>query len=251
MPAHIIETDDITPTLPEPVEAFVLHQDRTFGGPTSLVTRHPIIEHQGQPLLGAGSLTSDDDLLVLGDVLREGASRRVYGGSGGLSLLSPDVLGLGPDYLVWRIPAAVRPMWFRVAANRVFDLSVPWPPLVACASPQGLYVAAIKPGRRPASSTKLFHAPLMNVDGAGSVCTGTAQVPESYRPDKIDAWNAVLFDSAFSHVNHFGTLAAKGRVENRAHMRFWQGLHDENALRFPTDALRPMQTTLGQWLEAR
>ena len=69
-----------------------------------------------------------------------------------------------------------------------------------------LYVAALGSSRRPAASTRLYHAPLMNVDAFGRVCTGTADLPASCGIPDIPAWERVMHDTYYSHVNQNHTL---------------------------------------------
>jgi hypothetical protein len=53
---------------------------------------------------------------------------------------------------------------------------------------------------------QLYHAPLMNVDAFGRVCTGTADLPASCGIPDIPAWEQVMHDTCYSHVNQNHTL---------------------------------------------
>jgi hypothetical protein len=142
--------------------------------------------------------------------------------------------------------------------------------LLVGVSERGLFVAALTSTRRPTERTRLFHAPLMNVNGQGHVCTGSADLPNAVTLATLPAWEAVITHTFFTHVNHSKTLhlarpsrvTAKSRarqgvtrpatsssdVSTTAHVRFWQRLAREGATRFPKEALVPMQQTVGDFL---
>src|SRR3546814_14223335 len=82
------------------------------------------------------------------------------------------------------------------------------------ASKKGLWVYALKGNRRPAVSTRLYHAPFFNVYANGSVCMGTAVFDmediaglESF----MEEWQTCFFRSYFSH-------AMQGHVPVRRNM---------------------------------
>src|SRR3546814_5832372 len=97
------------------------------------------------------------------------------------------------------------------------------------ASKKGLWVYTLKGNRRPAVSTRLYHAPFFNVYANSSVCMGTAVFDiediaglESF----MEEWQTCFFRSYFSH-------AMQGHVPVRRNMvSLWKGLVG-TCLKFP------------------
>ncbi|MCX7096348.1 MAG: hypothetical protein NTV43_00400 [Methylococcales bacterium] len=88
-----------------------------------------------------------------------------------------------------------------------------------------LAIAALKTNGRASAKTTLYQAPLMNVYASGNVCTGSAALPDECGIDQIGAWESVMFDSAFSHVNNPTTLALAKRKADK----------------FPNETLNPLR----------
>jgi PRTRC genetic system protein B len=223
----------------QPLAALLLYETegRVLG------TLHPLTAtRRGQAVLGAGRPFTHRDLQDLLARLA-GQPRRTDA-----ALLPSVVLAHGADFLAWWRPARVGPMGFLLQGQR-FGLRVPWPALVFVAREPRLWCAALADDARPEPETPLFHAPLMNVDAKGEVCLGTADVPPDCAIESRAAWEAVVCDTHFAHVNHRHTLQVPGAREigTEAHFAFWQSQHER--ARFPTAALVPRQVTLQRWLE--
>ena len=112
-------------------------------------------------------------------------------------------------------------------------------------APQYL-VFAVK--RRPESfDTPLFHAPLPNVFGSGSICWGTVQrVSDSalQRASLAEDWVMLLGSS-------FGDHAVGGKSKRQPHdiRRLLIELEGKKVTRYPTRDLVSVQKTLGQVIE--
>jgi len=145
----------------------------------------------------------------------------------------------------------VRPLYLR-QGERTLSLMVPWPPLLLAARERTLYVVALRGGRRPTARTPLYHAPLMNVHATGQVCTGNADLPAETTLATLAAWQAVLTDTWFTHVNHPNTLRLPDStgmaVDTRRYLRFWRDLAKRRAERFPVACLTPLGLTLEGFL---
>jgi len=256
-----------TPEAPRPYAALVFYRAKhadNLGGESALVTCHPVQLSDQGPVIGAGRVFGAKDqeelMAILQNRLRETQQA---------ALIPPTVLAMGDRYALWVMPGKQRPLPIRAGDRRLL-LTVPWPTLLVGVSESGLFVAALARNRRPTERTRLFHAPLMNVNGQGHVCTGSADLPQDVALAKLPAWEAVITHTFFTYVNHSKTLrlsrpsraTAKSSVRQgatrtatstpdvstTAHVRFWQRLARAGATRFPKEALVPMQQTVGDFL---
>ncbi|HRY14769.1 MAG TPA: PRTRC system protein B [Candidatus Competibacteraceae bacterium] len=223
----------------QPLTALLLYQveQRIIG------TLHPLTAtRQGQAALGAGRPFSQRDVH---DLLTVCAGQRP---SATLQWLPAHLLAHGEDFLVWWRSGAIRPLWFAFNGQR-FGFRVPWPSLVFVAYRKTLACAALVKNARPEPDTALCHAPLMNIDAQGRVCLGTAEIPTDHALERCAAWEAAVYATNFSHVNHRQTLQIKNEstISSERHFQFWQAL--EGQKRFPAKALAPMRRTLRGWLE--
>ncbi len=228
------------PAVAMPTGAVVFHEAH-YG---LAVTFHAVTEHAGAPCIGAGrAMTHGDAEVLLAALKGEPSGTREW--------IAPELLAQGDRFLAWHIPGRVRPMWFSSGGKRI-RLEVPWPNLVFSATDGAIRLAALATRGRPRLGTRLFHAPLMNVYADGVVCLGSAKVGEMHGTGSIAPCEAAIFDSLFTHGNFRGNLARgqrKGETSDAEHLRFWKRLASERLPVFPTDALVPMKTTLGAFLE--
>jgi len=91
----------------------------------------------------------------------------------------------------------------------------------------------------------------MNIGLNGDVCTGTASVPGECGIANVVAWESVLFDTAFSHVNNQATLIMDGKkeVDTAAHYRFWLSLSKRKVEAFPGHHLVPLRMSLERFIQ--
>jgi PRTRC genetic system protein B len=219
-----------------------------------LATAHRVqTSREGVPLVGPGRPLTPEDEQTIFDLL-VGRDQGVD-----FEVLPPHVLYRDRLSLMWWLPAAVRPMHLRSHQHGQRTIRTMWPALVLLVRDRTLYLAALAGTERPAADTPLYHSPLPNVFSNGAVCTGTASLPLGTRVADLDAWTAVVCDTAFTHVNHDATLRvpspAKGTRRGRrapahrvdAAADYWAG-RDGTIEPFPDGTLNPMGWTLGQWL---
>ncbi|MDO9139902.1 MAG: PRTRC system protein B [Methylococcales bacterium] len=235
--------------------AILIHQAKAISGGYSpyraddfLASMHDFVTNgQGESVIGAGRLMSKEDVeSVLRSMLAMGKRK--------VSLLPPNAVSISETHLAWTVPAQVRPMLFNITGLPMKKIDVPWPRLLMVANRNGkLAVAALKNKGRVNGKTRLYHAPLMNVYANGNVCTGSATLPDEYGIDQIKAWEAVMFDSAFSHVNNPSTLSLAGdkdkTVDNKAHYRFWLSLSKKKVAKFPAEHLSPLRYGVEDFIE--
>lgn len=235
--------------------AILIHQAKALSSGYSqyrsgdfLASMHDfVINEQGESIIGAGRLMSKDDVESVLRSMLEMGKRKV-------SLLPPNVVSISETHIAWTVPAKVRPMLFNITGMPMKKIDVPWPRLLMVANRNGkLAVAALKTNGRVSAKTKLYQAPLMNVYTNGNVCTGSATLPNECGIDQIKAWESVMFDSAFSHVNNPSTLSLDGdkdqAVDNKAHYRFWHSLSKNKADKFPNEHLNTLRYSVENFIE--
>lgn len=207
------------------------------------VTKHSVSVERKGPVIGPGQPVATGDINELAGLLRGEAA-------GATALLPENVLGFSGAHRVWFVPPSRRPMWVRGDRNAV-RLDVPWPGLVLAVHEQQLFVASYRGSQRPGAATPLYHAPLMNIYGDGRVCLGQASVPGGCGVEDMLAWEAVVFETNFTHVNHPQTLrlpVGKKGVTTPMHIRFWRSLTKSRG-GFPVAKLMSMDVTLDVWVQ--
>ncbi|MEQ1531584.1 MAG: PRTRC system protein B [Methylococcales bacterium] len=239
----------------KPNMAILLHKTNSIGSFAAqedfVASLHNfIVDENNDSVIGAGQLLSKMDIEdLLRSMLRLGEHRA--------RVLPNNILSISDVHIAWVVPAQVRPMIFNITGMPLKTINVPWPRLLIMATINGsLAVAALKGTRKPTEKTTLFNAPLMNVNNIGSVCTGTAEIPRFCNPDSLLAWESVLFDTAFSHVNNTNTLnfdiekskESNTGVSSKDHFKYWLALSRKKANIFPNDQLVPMRMNIGDFL---
>jgi PRTRC genetic system protein B len=231
----------------KPVKALIIQQISKDpfargNGASFIVTEHKIHQRPGDavPMIGAGKALSKAGCRRVATQLA-GIGERPDDGA---PVFLPDnLLVASKSILCWHEPSKVRPMWFIEAGTSV---SVKWPHLVFVASERGLRVFAMLGNKRPTTETKLYHAPLMNIYGDGRLCFGSAVCPDRITVDSIPEWNAAIFDSRFSHVNHDRTI--KGAVTSTEHARWWRDRNGQDKALKASDLVRIKNLTLADVL---
>lgn len=185
-----------------PVCALLLHEERSrafYGSRSIVLTTHELHETETGPLIGSGRMLGAEDQRTIADLLlgADDGPEEAY--------LPPEVLSVSSTRLAWMVPAHVRSMYVRLN-NKTECLRVPWPTLLFRVIKGTLAIAAVRGTRRPHPKTGLSHAPLMNIFANTNVCTGSAQLPTSWRLVDRAGYEAVIFATNFSHVNHSRTL---------------------------------------------
>ena len=242
----LIDPFKIPVTAPRPQLALLVHTS-TEG---LLVTRHTVSETDSGALIGVGSPLARSCIEELCDILRDSEPTDRESPA----LIDRRIVASSSRSLVWLMPAAVRPMWFK-QGDRNFSLAVPWPHLLIGVSESGnMSVVAIK-STQIKESTPIYHAPLMNCYNSNSVCTGSAVKPQkSLSLSSINEWEAILTDTFFTHTNHGDTLNVGGKnptVVTGGHLAFWRKLEKTGARRFPNKNLQPTGGTLRDFLASR
>jgi len=231
---------------PVPEMALVFHAHN--GGYD--ITQHTISHRSGRYNIDAGIAIGPNTLHALLIAMQPEDNLQT-------ELLPPNTLVHSPIQSVWYTPPLRRRMYIR-AGKETLTLNVPWPALVFHVRNRKLAIAAIKGSRRPGESTSLYHAPLMNIYANGNLCSGSIALPDTCRVTDFPVWEAAIFDTLFTHVNHPKTLRLANtshrngtrsrEITTAAHVRFWRDLHRTKTRRFPVSALVPMDCELDQFI---
>jgi len=169
-----------------------------------------------------------------------------------LSWTPNNVLAQGGERLAWFVPGRVRPMLFRGPNGTTVTLQIPWPTLVFNAGAGWIKVAALASGRRPGPRSRLYHAPRWNTSADGSVCLGSATVPELSGFSAMAGYEEAVYDTLFSHPNFAGNLNYRqgrdGSTSDVNYLRFWRTQAKSGKTAFPKERLVPMSRTLHEFL---
>lgn len=173
--------------------------------------------HQTQEgVIGEGRPLSTDDAVQL--VSSAASNRKVD------PWVNQRLLYQSSQVLCWYRPASKKPepMWFRQSGQ--IKLMVLYPTLVFVKS-EGLRVYAALT-RHVDRNTKLYHAPLCNVNDCGSLCFGSADRPSSRDSvsQQIATCEAAIFETNFSHTS--GSKSFRGAYGTEAHIAKWRQLAD-------------------------
>lgn len=217
----------------KPERALVFY---TRGPALELVTVHNVRKVRGGPELGPGQALSPEDELKIMALLNSADTAPAS-----VQVFPEGLLTLDRYQMAWWVPPGRRPMHFNVGAKATMKW-VDWPGLVLRVFNQALYVMAVVGDARPDAETPLVKAPLGNVWTNGEVCTGSAVLPNQAMVADIPGWNAVIYDTAFSHANDRDVVRVKGKAKDP--MDFWQA----DGARFEPRNAVPTNLTLGQWL---
>jgi PRTRC genetic system protein B len=222
-----------------PRSALVIHSIARRDGTDNAVTLHAI-SCEGAPTLLPGKLLSHADTETLARTLRGGEGR-----ARSRALLPDGLLMDNGEAMVWWRPSVRRSMHLILAGGEHQSLKVVWPALVMAVSGRELFVASLTDDARPDCDTPLMHAPLGNVYASTKVCLGSSRLPVGEGMGTIPGWDAVIYDTNFTHTNHDLTLA--GGATSAQLQAFWR---KRTRTRPPRSKLAPLGMTLGEWIDA-
>ena len=202
--------------------------DRDGGSPGQYATLHKVGRNaSGRPMIESGRpMTSKDYADMLANL---------HGGkSSQLTWVDTRSIAVGHDVHLWWTAARTKAMFFEDTSNNVVGSApCPVPAMVWMLKRETLYVFALACHERPQPDTPVYQAPFFNVDADGEVCYGTA-APPSTQLCALDAWEAMFFESRFSHPN--GML--RGKLIHGSELKFWRNMLAKPTDTFPTNVLR-------------
>lgn len=160
-------------------------------------------------------------------------------------LLPENVLSYSPTHLVWWLPAGKRSVFFNNKELGKRSAVLPHPPMLFLVINKQWFVYAMDANVRPSKETVLYHAPYFNVYDNGSICSGTAAIPNRLSTTTIPSWENAFFDSEFTHVN--------GQIKKISHpdgeYAFWKAMLDGKYPEFPSELLVKAEMNLGGAME--
>jgi PRTRC genetic system protein B len=208
----------------------------------AFVVQHDICsDDSGNTVLGSGISVSHQDVENLFNALLKSKKS-------GFSLLSKNVVSISSSHIAWVVKSEKHRMLFNFGKKKQ-ELQVTYPNLFMVATiDNGFHIAAFKgSSTNIKESTPLYHSPIMNVFNDGSMCTGGAVLPKSISNESLAEWESLVFDTAFSHVNHQHTIIGTKQVSTEKLFSFWRKMKAQD--KFPNEQLNPMNTTVGRFLE--
>ena len=211
------------------------------GGNPVYATVHPVETNGKRPVIGAGRPVERKALFAAMDALAE---RCAIGGQ----FLPETVLSVDQTAITWWCRPAMRRVFFDCVELGRVSAVVPHPGLVFQARSTGFYVFALDTAARPTPETALYEPPYFNTWDRGSICIGSARVPDRIDVASMSGWESGFFESAFTHPN-----AGDKRVNHpRGEYAFWKEmLAGKYGEQFPLECLVPMNRSLGDLIAGR
>ena len=231
----------------------VFYTDGEKQSGTQFATHHAIRDNGNKFELEPGSPLSVANLKKLATMASRGLHHKV-------EILPTNVLAASDDLLVWWMPAGLQFMHFDVSMGSTAECrqrlqgvsgQFPLPALVFVLQRgqerkggyQGITVHALAENTRPCGSTKLYRAPLLNINEQGSVCWGNGLKPKGTAVADIAAWQSLFFSSVFTHFN------ISSPIKGDDCYVFIADLLESHAQVFPVEAMQPKVYTLQQLVD--
>ncbi len=228
--------------------AIVFYKQEGKSKESTYATHHPVRPAGEKFELGAGTALTGKNLAGLVKAIANGLKHQS-------EILPGNVLVANEKLLVWWTPATTYEMSFDISMHSEYagrtrlqgvGGKVPCPALVFMLNrdkTQGsaytdIRVFALAENARPAGSTSLFRAPLLNVNEEGQVCWGNSVRPKTCLVSDIPAWQALFFSSVFTHFNGSQPIQCEDTYA------FIADLLEQKATEFPQTALKPTRFTL-------
>jgi PRTRC genetic system protein B len=207
-----------------------------------VMTVHEVeTRESGAPkILPGRPITSNELRSMLEDLASQAASS---------GYIPHNLLCKGLDSMIWFTPPSIRPVFFNEPNGiGLRSGNCPLPGLVFKLSGSGLSIYAVRGNSRPEPSTPLFYAPFYNTYENGSVCMGSAAIPNYVDPRYIPECENAFFNSEFTHSNYHGkekVLRYKGCLKG-----LWKELLDGKYPDvFPDRALCKTKYTLNDLID--
>lgn len=182
-----------------------------------IVTKHDIKIQNKRPSIRPGQMISSADVHMLLSTISEPDKNELR-----LNYHSRHIIASGYNTCLWFSPPKTAPMWF--SGKQKSFKTVYWPGLIFLAIDGELYVYAVKNVITVSPKTMLYNAPLMNLYHDGRLCMGNIQAPNTTHPHQLIDWEAAIYNTAFTHVNHQQTIQSKREVSTTTLYRFWRSL---------------------------
>lgn len=212
--------DTIEPQDLPPVQAITPQFGLFFHGDsrkTSYVTHHEI-DKKGQ--IKTGNFVTPESVV---DMTKKALTETVITRQQQRSDFIPEHLLVDkPTQTVWYRPSCKRDLLFKFG-NKQHKLIAHLPALLFIRDLHELRMFALNSDARPTLNTPLYHAPLMNINGQGSLCLGDARLPEIISSDEetLTKTENCFFGCYSGHINHSHTLNIDRRITTNALFKYF------------------------------
>lgn len=122
--------------------------------------------------------------------------------------------------MVWVCKSKKRKMWFKIRKQFCLDVTYPNLIFIYNKNNKSLKIGAVGKSNNIDLDTKIYKAPLMNINDELSLCQGSAVLPRRYDNEFISKAEATLFESNFSHVN--SRKVAKNIGSTESLLQYWK-----------------------------
>lgn len=209
------------------------------------VTKHDV-DVQGK--IKAGAFVEPDSVKnMVNDAL---SKISVINHNNNIDFIPEHVLVDKPTRTVWYRPASTKDLLFKFGKKQHTVLAA-LPSLLFIRDQTELRIFALNSNERPTPKSKLFHAPLMNINGQGSLCLGDAILPESISAieETLVQTEECFFNCYSGHINHQHTLKNNsGSVSTNDLFEYFTKNEKNKVCTFNTSDLMPTHKTLQEVL---
>ncbi len=210
--------------------------ERVYRSPAYFFQEHKVVLKDGKPVLLEGKPLTREAIINLCNQIAPTLSGKLI--CLGNNVIATSGMNLGPD--IWWVPPMKRVMFFSKDMG-IPSKKVPWPGLVLVSHKETLDVYAVKGDIKPTLKSRLYMAPLLNMQGGNSMCIGNSPAP--HKSNDYSGWEKALFDSAFSGDGNDKRIRKGKLVDFLAKLPFKKA--------FPNEMLLPCKEpdTIGDLLD--
>ncbi|MCE2571719.1 hypothetical protein [Motilimonas eburnea] len=207
-------SEQLTPApKPTPIAALTLYG---FDSKVVAISRHKI-NRDGRT--GQGQLVDPQACLTL--LMNDLTQSNKDDSKASNVILPQNILINNAKGVCWHTKRQRRRMWF--TGKDHVCLNVEWPPLLWCWSVDGgIHIFALASNTRPTMNSRIYHSPLCNINGKGSLCVGSAKPTVSTSVHHLKECEASLFDSNFSHTNGSHTHKLEIYQGSAGNFKYWR-----------------------------
>ena len=150
-----------------------------------------------------------------------------------------------PTQTVWYRPSCSRKLLFKFG-NKQQNIQAKLPALLFIRNLHDFRIFALDSDLRPTQKSTIYHAPLMNINGAGILCLGDARLPEIIASDEDTLLKTEdCFFGCFSgHINHSNTLNIKSNITTNELFKYFVEQEKQGIDTFDNSVLASTNKTL-------
>lgn len=139
--------------------------------------------------------------------------------------VNPNLIYQDSQQHIWYQQASVKTLKFKTN-NTPSEIKRACPALLYYRNDSNkLRIFALATNERPDASTKLYHAPLCNINSQGTLCLGQAKLSPFSELNLTHDENT-FWDYHATHVNHNNTLNINNNISTAAQVEYWEQASD-------------------------